>query len=125
MDLANTEGTHKHIRLDGGMSVILILFNQLRYSLHDLVYRVNWLRAKCRKDRWAEELTLVKCEMEWTKLFYTRRVELWSNRATALAVTDPNLHYYARRQAWTWTLLRTQVENAIKASSPGSAQVAK
>ena len=63
--------------------------------------------------------------MEWTKLFYTRRVELWSNRATALAVTDPDLHYYARRQEWTWTLLRTQVDNAIEESSLGSPELVK
>ena len=93
-------------------------------SQSELVYRVNWLRAKCRKDRWAEELTLVKSEMEWTKLFYARRAAVWENRATALALTDPDLLYYASRQAWTWTLLRTQVENAIKESSVNSAGVA-
>jgi hypothetical protein len=30
----------------------------------DAVYRVNWLHAKARADRWAEELKIVKKEME-------------------------------------------------------------
>lgn len=61
--------------------------------------------------------------MQWTKLFYARRVALWEDRATALAITNSDLLYYARRQAWTWTLLGTQVENAIKQSSVRSPEV--
>ena len=94
-------------------------------SAQSSVYRVNWLRAKCRRDRWAEELTLVRSEMEWTKLFHTHRINLWENRAIAAAAHNPSLQYYAHRQAWTWTLLRTQAESAIKDSSSGSAKVAK
>ena len=59
--------------------------------------------------------------MEWTKLFYTHRITLWERRAIAAALNNSSLQYYAHRQAWTWTLLRTQIENAIQASSPGSA----
>jgi hypothetical protein len=31
-----------------------------------LVYRVNWLKAKARWNRWEEELSLVQHEMGWT-----------------------------------------------------------
>lgn len=55
--------------------------------------------------------------MEWTKLFYTHRITLWESRAENMALNEPDLQYYGRRQAWTWTVLRTQVENAIKESS--------
>ncbi|KAK7678352.1 hypothetical protein QCA50_018701 [Cerrena zonata] len=37
------------------------------------LYRVNWLRAKCRKDRWDEELELIKSELHWTKLYYQHK----------------------------------------------------
>ena len=77
------------------------------------VYRVNWLRAKCRSDRWAEELILAKSEMQWTKLYHQRRAEAWSARAKSVALLDPELRYYARRQARTWSLLHSHIENAI------------
>ena len=96
-----------------------------QYSFWGSVYRVNWLRAKCRRDRWAEELTLVRSEMEWTRLFHTHRIKLWESRAIVAASDSPSLQYYAHRQAWTWTLLRTQAENALKDSSSSSVKVAK
>ena len=67
----------------------------------------------------------MKSEMEWSKLFYSRRAELWERRATELALTKPDLRYYAHRQAWTWTLLRTQVEHAIQESSGSIPQPVK
>ena len=63
--------------------------------------------------------------MEWTKLFHTHRINLWERRGMAAALNKTSLQYYAHRQAWTWTLLRTQVENAIKDSSPSSAKGAQ
>ncbi|KAG1782823.1 hypothetical protein EV702DRAFT_950816, partial [Suillus placidus] len=33
-------------------------------------YRVHWLRAKALRDRWREELILVKLEMDWTHNFF-------------------------------------------------------
>jgi len=33
------------------------------------VYRVNWLRAKARMDRWQEEVTLVQNETRWMHLW--------------------------------------------------------
>ena len=34
------------------------------------VYRVNWLRAKARFDRWDEEDEIVRSEMRWTLLYF-------------------------------------------------------
>ena len=78
---------------------------------------MNWLRAKCRSDRWSEELTLAKSELEWTMLFYQRRAQTWDDRAKSMALIDPELQYYGRRQAKTWRLLQSKVENAIKETS--------
>jgi hypothetical protein len=31
----------------------------------NIVYRVNWLRARARAQRWSEEREIVTKEMEW------------------------------------------------------------
>ncbi|KAG6326274.1 hypothetical protein ID866_12815, partial [Astraeus odoratus] len=32
--------------------------------------RITWLKAKARRDRWKEELLLVRYEMLWTTLWF-------------------------------------------------------
>ena len=34
------------------------------------VYRVSWLKAKARYDRWNEEFQMVQAEMFWTTLWF-------------------------------------------------------
>ena len=92
----------------------MVFLTRLREST---VYRVNWLRAKCRSDRWSEEVILAKSELEWTRLFFKRRAEVWDDRSKSVALLDPELQYYGRRQATTWRLLQSKVENAIKETS--------
>jgi hypothetical protein len=41
------------------------------------VYRVHWLKAKSRRDRWREEHILLASEMEWTELFFRHRASRW------------------------------------------------
>ncbi|KAK7694425.1 hypothetical protein QCA50_001611 [Cerrena zonata] len=79
----------------------------------DELYRVNWLRAKSRRDRWAEELALTQAEMEWTRLFHHHRKNLWLGRANEAMADNPKLQYYAQKQAKTWDLLASQVDNAL------------
>ncbi|KAI6010227.1 hypothetical protein EDC04DRAFT_2522884, partial [Pisolithus marmoratus] len=33
-------------------------------------YRINWLKARARRDRWKEEVSLVRHEMLWTGLWF-------------------------------------------------------
>lgn len=77
------------------------------------MYRVNWLRAKSRRDRWAEELALTQAEMQWTRLFHLHRKNLWLSRAAEVEAEHPKLQFYARKQAKTWDLLASQVDNAL------------
>ncbi|KAK7681433.1 hypothetical protein QCA50_015525 [Cerrena zonata] len=79
----------------------------------DELYRVNWLRAKSRRDRWAEELALTRAEMDWTKLFHQHRRDQWLSRANEAKANYPKLQYYAHKQAKTWDLLVSQVDNAL------------
>ena len=50
-------------------------------------------------------------------LFYQKQAETWDDRATSVALLDPDLQFYGRRQAKTWRLLQSKVENAIKETS--------
>ncbi|KAK7696208.1 hypothetical protein QCA50_000861 [Cerrena zonata] len=61
--------------------------------------RVNWLRAKSRRDRWREEKILLRSEIDWTRIFYQRQVDLWIDRS---ADVSRGAHCHALRQADTW-----------------------
>ena len=67
------------------------------------VFRVNWLRAKARVDRWVEEEQLVKHEMEWTILWFRHQSELWRERSHRNDVALPPGHKsYAAKQEKLW-----------------------
>ena len=69
-----------------------------------LVYRVNWLRAKARVDRWLEEVTLVKHEMQWTILWFQHQANLWTEHSKREDVDLPMGHKaYAVKQNKLWT----------------------
>jgi hypothetical protein len=68
-----------------------------------LVYRVNWLRAKARVDRWQEELILVKHEMRWTILWFQYQANLWRERSERVDDLLPTGHTsYAKKQQKLW-----------------------
>lgn len=56
-------------------------FGFILFTLIPLVYRVNWLKAKARVDRWEEEFILVKNEMQWTILWFRHHANLWKERS--------------------------------------------
>lgn len=58
------------------------------------VYRVHWLKAKARRDRWREEQILVASEMEWTEQFFRYRASRWKalvTKPSAIASPDINV----------------------------------
>jgi hypothetical protein len=77
------------------MSVIQINYINIVMAYRQIpVYRVHWLKAKARRDRWREEQILVASEMEWTELFFRHRASRWKALATkpsAVALTDINV----------------------------------
>ena len=83
-----------------------------------VVYRVNWLRAKSRRDRWEEELQLVGSELLWTSLYFRKRSAEWINRATSVVEDRPLLSYYALKQSHNWGLLEQQAERALNKLIP-------
>ena len=79
----------------------LIPFSHLTYLC--LVFRVNWLRAKARVDRWQEEQTLVKHEMEWTTLWFKNQAKLWRERSEREDIDlSPGHKSYAAKQHKLW-----------------------
>lgn len=65
-----------------------------------LVYRVNWLKAKARYDRWSEELKLVQHEMHWTVRWFQNQELMWRRRS---GESIKNGHKaYAEKQAFMW-----------------------
>jgi hypothetical protein len=67
------------------------------------VFRVNWLRAKARVDRWVEEEQLVKHEMEWTTIWFRNQAESWGERSERNDSKLPPGHKsYAVKQQKLW-----------------------
>ena len=68
------------------------------------VYRVNWIRAKSRSDRWQEELSLTQHEMLWVILWFQHRAEQWRSWAHSQSdhPNDSSMSCYAYRQAEIW-----------------------
>lgn len=63
--------------------------------------RVNWLRAKARRDRWTEELELVQKEMVWTVRGFNKKAEEWKDLKKGLE-NERGLLQYAAKQEGIW-----------------------
>ncbi|KAF8239120.1 hypothetical protein L208DRAFT_994141, partial [Tricholoma matsutake] len=44
-----------------------------------LVYRVHWLQANAKHDRWSEKLSITSHEMAWIPHYFLHRMEVWVN----------------------------------------------
>ena len=75
------------------------------------VLRVNWLRAKSRRDRWAEEKHLLNSEILWTVNYFEFHFRLWQLRAEN---TSPGVACYSLKQAETWRRLSVLALKAFK-----------
>ncbi|KAI6018405.1 hypothetical protein EDC04DRAFT_2902121 [Pisolithus marmoratus] len=64
-------------------------------------YQINWLKARARRDRWQEEVLLVRHEMLWTSLWFKHHKNIWEKRA--LQSTEPGREAYANKQIGLWS----------------------
>ncbi|KAI6007908.1 hypothetical protein EDC04DRAFT_2907519 [Pisolithus marmoratus] len=64
-------------------------------GLMEEFYRINWLKARARRDRWKEEVSLVRHEMLWTGLWFEYHKKMWEQRA--LQSTEPGKEAYANK----------------------------
>ena len=80
-----------------------------------LVYRVNWLRAKARHDRWKEELLIVRYEMKWTILWFKHQMKEWKDRLRR-SVEEKKLGHiaYAEKQVAMWKMFMREGERGFR-----------
>ncbi|KAI5885747.1 uncharacterized protein SCHCODRAFT_02520026 [Schizophyllum commune H4-8] len=78
-------------------------------GVHDL-YRVSFLRAKCRLERWEEEERLVSHEMLWTRLAFEKQQGTWQAAGDAARSSTEGAGWaaYAYNQADMWGSLVTE-----------------
>ncbi|KAI6163966.1 hypothetical protein EDD17DRAFT_1506860 [Pisolithus thermaeus] len=81
------EGEQSQLSLQGG-------------GLMEEFYRINWLKARARRDRWKEEVSLVRHEMLWTCLWFEYHKDMWEKRAPES--TEPGKEAYAKKQMGLW-----------------------
>ena len=99
----------------GCKSVSLFSFVSAAIDCH-LVYRVNWLRAKARRDRWNEELLIIKHEMKWTILWFEHQMKEWQGRlGRGVEEKKPGHVAYAEKQVAMWKRFMRQGEHGFKA----------
>ncbi|EFI27460.1 hypothetical protein CC1G_15494 [Coprinopsis cinerea okayama7 len=77
------------------------------------LYRINWLRAKCRMERWREEVVLLKEEMTWICNFFKYKEDTVRSWAT-LGPDKPGYRAYAEQQAGVWWRLRADGDELFR-----------
>jgi hypothetical protein len=77
------------------------------------VYRVKWLRGKARYDRWQEELTTVKSEMENTIRWFQHQKLQWEVRRGKVDVALQGHVCYAEKQVVMWARMIAQAQIAF------------
>ena len=80
-----------------------------------LVYRVNWLRAKARQDRWNEELQIVRHEMKWTTLWFKNQLKEWKDLLKRSVEENKAGHIaYAEKQVAMWKMFMREGERGFR-----------
>ena len=76
---------------------------------------MQWLRAKARKDRWAEEHLLVRHEMDWTVNFFNGHMEQWLQLSEDSGAAALSGHQsYAARQAEMYRRFALEAAEAFR-----------
>ncbi|KII83158.1 hypothetical protein PLICRDRAFT_119732, partial [Plicaturopsis crispa FD-325 SS-3] len=78
-------------------------------------YRVNWLRAKARYERWEEEVLIVGNEMQWTVLWFMHQKNCWIKRRDQCGEENTNGHrIYAQKQIGMWDMFIAEGKRGFK-----------
>ena len=80
------------------------------------VYRVNWLRAKARLDRWQEEERLLREEMIWIVATFRYHENSWFARAEQMKGKNGMEGHvsFALQQRNLWKNFATKAETAFR-----------
>ena len=83
-------------------SVSIPYFNSQTIIHVKIVYRVNWLRARARAQRWDEEKVIVAKEMDWVIRTFGFMREAWEERARKMGDEKLGHKAYAMKEAERW-----------------------
>ncbi|KAJ2923084.1 hypothetical protein H1R20_g14010, partial [Candolleomyces eurysporus] len=70
------------------------------------LYQISWLRAKARKDRWEEEVSLLQSEIGWAADFFKFKADEWDR--LSLTSDSEGKQCYAGAQKEMWSLLQEE-----------------
>ena len=73
------------------------------------MYRVSWLRAKARRDRWEEECDLLEAEMGWTLNYFKFQQDRWEKYAVE-GVEHARSYGYRQREIWQYLYNHAAIE---------------
>lgn len=93
----------------------------MRYNnfAYQTVNRVHWLRARAQRERWKEELMLVKKEMDWTVRYYIHHARVWRERKdVADNMGDIGAAAYAARKDAMWLEMAAHAAADFQAVNP-------
>lgn len=93
------------------------------YSDPLLVYRVHWLAARERCQRWEEELAITTHKMEWTTRYFLAKAKQWTllrDRVTAGGNMDHRSGQvcYAERQRSMWCDFAAHAQSRYQIVNP-------
>lgn len=88
-------------------------------TINQIVYRVHFLRALARYDRWEEEELVTGYEMIWTRRYFDYRQMIWCKYAKGPLSTTPGHTNYAMRQAATWGRMAVACWALFLQANPG------
>lgn len=88
-----------------------------------VVYRIHYLRAAARYDRWAEEEVVTAHEMVWSRNYFQHRADVWTANADGPLAVTPGHTCYALRQSAFWKKLATTAWTMFKVVNPRVKQV--
>lgn len=77
------------------------------------VQRVHWIRARAQRNRWEEELILIRYEMQWTTKSFLHWAQIWEERFQE-GNSNPGPKAYAARQCGQWRSLATDADQVFR-----------
>lgn len=92
-----------------------MIFDQVNNQL--LVYRINYLRAKARRDRWEEEMMLLKKEVTWSLAWFTYQADWWKDKGESdESQLSTGQQAFCRKMTAKWRDFRRRGVQAIQQS---------
>ncbi|KAF9529987.1 hypothetical protein CPB83DRAFT_892920 [Crepidotus variabilis] len=104
---------------DSGLSWIwgTISGNREDNKYLDEFYRLHFLRARARLNRWVEEIKLTKYELRWTIMFFSAKAREWRSYHNIAGLSAGHASFAAKQVAF-WNSLGKAADVTALASIP-------